>query len=200
MPAERLAAARARVGSYKHRLITIDPERVELDLRPAVEAGLRLQVEHLSEKSDSFSLPAWRKWARMTTDTRNKKGWPTVFADGHGVGSLRASIYTSAAHGAHLRGLYADFLDEAAGLLEREALRDAAAAWREAASHWEAIVDVALPPGDELRELIDGAAARWDVQRRRDEAVEEPPAVGELVMAMYEAETAALVRLSSAAG
>ena len=115
MPAERLAAARARVGSYKHRLITIDPERVELDLRPAVEAGLRLQVEHLSEKSDSFSLPAWRKWARMTTDTRNKKGWPTVFADGHGVGSLRASIYTSAAHGAHLRGLYADFLDEAAG-------------------------------------------------------------------------------------
>ena len=33
VPAERLAAARARVGSYKHRLITIDPERVEL--RPA---------------------------------------------------------------------------------------------------------------------------------------------------------------------
>ena len=57
-----------------------------------------------------------------------------------------------------------------------------------------------MPPGDELRELIDGAAARWDLQRRRDEAVEEPPAVGELVMAMYEAETAALARLSSAAG
>ena len=200
VPAERLAAARARVGSYKHRLITIDPERVELELRPAVEEGLRLQVEHLSEKSDSFSLPAWRKWARMTTDTRNKKGWPTVFADGHGVGSLRASIYTNAAHGAHLRGLYADFLDEAAALLERDALRDAAAAWREAAACWDPIVDTALPPGDELRELIDaGAAARWDLQRRRDEAVEQPPAVGELVMAMYEAETAALARLSAAA-
>ncbi len=201
VPAERLAAARARVGSYKHRLITIDPERVELDLRPAVEEGLRLQVEHLSEASDSFSLPAWRKWARMTTDTRNRKGWPTVFADGHGVGSLRASIYTNAAHGEHLRGLYAEFLDEAADLLGREALRDAATAWREAASHWEGIVDTALAPGDELRELIDaGAAARWDLQRRRDEAVEEPPAVGELVLAMYEAETAALARLRSAAG
>jgi hypothetical protein len=146
VPAERLAAARARVGSYKHRLITMDPERIELDLRPAVEEGLRLQVEHLSDKSDSFSLPAWRKWARMTTDTRNKKGWPTVFGDGHGVGSLRASIYTNAADGAHLRGLYADFLDEAARLLERDALRAAAAAWREAASHWEGIVDTALPP------------------------------------------------------
>ena len=96
----------------------------------------------------------------MTTDTRNKKGWPTVFADGRGVGSLRASIYTGAAHGAHLRGLYADFLDEAAVLLGREALRDAAAAWREAASRWEAIVDVALPPGDELRELIDARRRR----------------------------------------
>ena len=36
--AEALAAARARVVSYKHRLITIDPERVDLgDLRAAVE-------------------------------------------------------------------------------------------------------------------------------------------------------------------
>ena len=86
--AEALAAARARVVSYKHRLITIDPERVELgDLRGAVEDGLRLQVEHLSAKSDSFSLPAWRKWARMTTDARHKKGWPTVFADGRGTAS-----------------------------------------------------------------------------------------------------------------
>ena len=157
-----------------------------------------LQVEHLSEKSDSFSLPAWRKWARMTTDTRNRKGWPTVFADGLGVGSLCASIYTNAAHGAHLRGLYADFLDEAAGLLERDSLTEAAAAWRKAAACWEAIVDAALPPGDELRELIDrGDAARWELQRRRDEAAAEPPAVGEMVAAMYEAETSALAQLSS---
>lgn len=194
--AERLAAARARVGSYKHRLITIDPERVELDLRPAVEEGLRLQVGHLGSKSDSFSLPAWRKWARMTTDTRNNKGWPNVFADGHGIGGLRASIYTGAAHGRHLRGLYADFLDEAAGLLERDALRDAAAAWREAAARWEPVVDAALPPGDELRRLIDADdPERWTLQRARDETVDQPPAVGELVMAMYEAEAAALERL-----
>jgi len=146
----------------------------------------------------------------MTTDTRNKKGWPTVFADGRGIGSMRASIYTNAAHGAHLRGLYADFLDEAARLLGRSELRDAGAAWRTAADAWEPIVDTALPPGDELRDLIDRAnalgddaadvaAARWDLQRRRDEAVGELPAVGELVTAMYEAETAALARLSSAA-
>lgn len=199
VPAERLAAARARVGSYKHRLIAIDPERIELDLRPAVEEGLRLQVQHLSERSDSFSLPAWRKWARMTTDTRNRKGWPTVFADGLATGSLRASIYTEAAHGAHLRGLYADFLDEAAGLLERESLTEAADAWRQAAASWDLIVDAALPPGDELRELIDREdAARWDLQRERDETAGELPDVGEPVAAMHRAETSALGLLGSA--
>jgi hypothetical protein len=212
--AERLAAARARVVSFKHRLITIDPELVELDagrLSAGVEEGLRLQVEHLSAKSDSFSLPAWRKWARMTTDTRNKKGWPNVFADGRGIGSAMASVYTNAGRAHHLRGLYADFLDEAADMLGRPALRDVAAAWREAAAAWDALVDAALPPGDELRELIDRAdaaisrgedasrpaAARWALQARRDEAG-EPPALREHVSAMYEAEVAALGRLGAA--
>lgn len=200
VPVERLAAARARVGSYKHRLITIDPERIELDLRPAVEEGLRLQVEHLGERSDSFSLPAWRKWARMTTDVRNAKGWPTVFADGRSTGSLRASIYTEAAHGAHLRGLYANFLDEAAGLLERESLREAAGAWRQAAACWEPIVDAALPPGDELRELIDrDDPARWELQQLRDQDAGELPAVGDAVAAMYEAERSALALLGAVA-
>ena len=199
VPAGRLAAARARVGSYKHRRITLDPERIELALVPAVEEGLRLQVQHLSERSDSFSLPAWRKWARMTSDTRNSKGWPTVFADGLATGSLRASIYTEAAHGAHLRGLYADFLDEAAGLLGRESLTEAADAWRRAAARWEPIVDTALPPGDELRELIDrGDSARWDLQRERDRNPGDLPDVGEPVAAMYEAETSALRMLGSA--
>jgi hypothetical protein len=207
--ADRLAAARARVGSYRHRLVTIDPDRIDLDLVPAVEEGLRLQVEHLGETSDSFSLPAWRKWARMTTDPRNRKGWPTVFADGRGVGSLRASIYTGAAHGANLRGMYADFLDEATELLGRDL---ASEAWRTSADAWDRIVDAALPPGDELRTLIDRtdelvaggeeasdlAAARWALQRERDDTAGEPPAIGELVSAMYEAEVAALARLRSA--
>ena len=50
-------------------------------LRAAVRAGLADAVEHLGARSDSFGLPAWRKWARMLTDTRNAKAWPNVFAD-----------------------------------------------------------------------------------------------------------------------
>ena len=63
-----------------------------------------------------------------------------------------------------------------------------------------------MAPGDELRELIDRsaaaisrgdaaaaslAAARWELQARRDEAGELPE-VGDQVAAMYAAEVAAL--------
>ena len=130
---------------------------------------LRLQVERLSAKSDSFSLPAWRKWARMTTDARHEQGWPTVFADGRGTASARASIYSGAAGGAHLRGLYADFLDEASVLLGREL---PSAAWR--------------PPRGRR-----SSTPRWTVHEAG-----EMPALGELVSAVYEVEVTALEQLT----
>ncbi|HEV3398438.1 MAG TPA: BtrH N-terminal domain-containing protein, partial [Actinomycetes bacterium] len=80
---DALAAARARVGSYKHRQLVLDAPAAELDtdgLRRAVLDGLAEQVEHLGQRSDSFSLPAFRKWARLLTDPGNAKGWPKVFA------------------------------------------------------------------------------------------------------------------------
>ncbi len=61
------------------------------------------------------------------------------------------------------------------------------------------IVDTALPPGDELRELIDrdDHEARWALQAERDVA-DELPLLTEAVTAMYEAETAALAALKRA--
>ena len=59
----------------------------------ALQAGLADQVDHLRSSSDSFSLPAWRKWSRMMTDERNAKAWPRVFADGQGLfGALLAIV------------------------------------------------------------------------------------------------------------
>lgn len=112
--------------------------------------------------------------------------------------------------GATVRGTYADFLEEAAELLSRPALRKAAADWRVAAEAWEEIVHVALPPGDELRSLIDRAsaaiahgdpaaadvtAARWALQAERDLAGEMPP-LADPVAAMHAAEVAALAGLA----
>ena len=150
---ETLAAARARIGSFKHRLVdprsepqSIAPGR----LREMVEAGLADQVDHLRSPSDSFSLPAWRKWSRLMTDTRNAKAWPRVFPDGAGLFGALLSIAESVdgdagVFGGHLRALYATFLDDAAALLDRPALGTAAVAWREAADQWDDLADAAVP-------------------------------------------------------
>jgi hypothetical protein len=153
---DALAAARARVGSYKHRLLVLDAPAAELDtdgLRAAVRDGLAEQVEHLGRRSDSFSLPAFRKWARLLTGTGNAKAWPKVFADRVSLFDACVSVYEnlepSGSGGGNLRGLYAEFLDEAAELLGTPALGRAAGAYREAAARWREVAGVALPAGAE---------------------------------------------------
>lgn len=160
IPPDVMAAGRGRIGSFKHRIVrlrtTSGPIPAER-LRAAMRAGLDDQVEHLRSSSDSFSLPAWRKWARLMTDTRNAKSWSRVFADGKGLfGALMALVEgvdgDLGAAGGHLRELYAESLDEAAEALDNPALGDAARAWRGVADQWEELADAAVPPD------LDGAA------------------------------------------
>ena len=136
-----MAAARGRTGSYGHRIVALPTTEGPIPadrVRAAMWAGLEDQVDHLRSTSESFSLPAWRKWARMMTDERNAKAWPRVFADGHGLfgallGLVEAVDANASPWGGHLRDLYATSLDEAAVALDRPALGDAARAWRAAA-------------------------------------------------------------------
>jgi hypothetical protein len=148
-----MAAARGRIPSFKHRLLRVQPDAALTTdrLRTAIEAGLADQVEHLSRPSDSFGLPAWRKWARMMTDTKNPKAWPRVFATGDGLFGALLSIVEGVdggvgATGGHMRDVQAAFLDEAADIVGRPGLRDAAASWRGAADLWEDLADAAVPP------------------------------------------------------
>jgi hypothetical protein len=163
-----MAAARARIGSWKHRLIvpTAGPGEIPLDrLRQGVHEGLAHQVDHLRSTSDSFSLPAWRKWSRLMTDTRNAKAWPRVFADGDGLFGALLSIVEGVdgnvgATGGHLRERYAEFLDEvtAAGFVS---MGEAAGRWREAADRWEDLADAAVPP--DLDGALDAVASAEDL-------------------------------------
>jgi HPt (histidine-containing phosphotransfer) domain-containing protein len=160
---EDLDAARARVGSYKNSLYVIDPGTGQIDaatLRSAIQAGLRDAVEHLGSPSDSFSLPAWRKWSRLMTDTRNAKSWPKVFADRRGLAGALLSIWEGALplgmDGGHLRDMYADFLEEAASLLDAPTIAEAAGPWRAAAQAWHAVASAAQPASiPELQRLRD---------------------------------------------
>jgi hypothetical protein len=195
-----MAPARARIGSFRHRLIDLRPARGPLRadrLQAALRAGLADQVDHLRARSDSFSLPAWRKWSRRMTDRRHPKGWPSVFAGGTGLFGALMSIVEEVdgdvgAAGGHLRELLASGLDEAAVVLDAPALVDGAAAWRVAADLWQDLADAAVPgsidgasdaveAAEELHDAVmDGesgrAAARsasqrlWDARHRADRA------------------------------
>ncbi len=170
-----MAAARGRIGSFKHRIVGLrtTPGPIPAErLRAAMRTGLEDQVDHLRSPSDSFSLPAWRKWGRLMTDERNAKAWPRVFADGRGLFGSLSALHESVdgqvgPWGGHLRELYAASLDETAVALDNAALGDAARAWRGVADRWEELADAAVPPD------LDGAA----------EAVEAVETIHEAVMA-----------------
>ena len=122
--ADDLAAARSRIPSYKNRLVVADAAASELDeeqLVTGVRAGLEEQLAHLSEKSASFSLPAFDKWAKMLIDTKNAKSWSKVFADRVGLIEALASVGEQVddrgLFGGSLRRLYADFLGHAGQLI-----------------------------------------------------------------------------------
>jgi hypothetical protein len=173
VPPAVMAAARGRVGSYKHRIVSLHatPGPIQVErLRAALRAGLEDQVDHLRSSSDSFSLPAWRKWSRLMTDQRNAKAWPRVFADGTGLFGALSAIHEGVdgqvgASGGHLRERYAACLDEAAVALDNAVLGDAARAWRGAADLWEDLADAAVPPD------LDGAAEAVEAVETLHDAV-----------------------------
>ena len=168
-----MAAARGRISSFKHRILGLGttPGPIPADrIRAAMRAGLEDQVDHLRSSSDSFSLPAWRKWARLMTDGRNAKAWPRVFADGKGLFDSLSAIHENAdgqvgPSGGHLRELYATWLAEAAIALDNPRLADAARSWRAVADRWEELADAAVPAD------LDGAAEAVEAAETLHEAV-----------------------------
>lgn len=161
VPAENFADARARIGTYKNRLLIIEEAESGIDLADAIRQGLAACVEHLNSSSESFSLPAIRKWAKLMTDSKNKKGWSTVFKDRRGLYSTLTSIFEAIAlEGAPggLRTLYADFLYEAAPLVGGSELDAVANLYRDLGNLWNDFAEAALPdtvaPFREAKQLL----------------------------------------------
>lgn len=149
VPLDTLADGRARISSYKNRLLVLGRPPGPIDLAAALLAGLRDCADHLAQPSDSFSLPTFRKWARTLTDAKATKGWPAVFADGSGLLGALGSIYEGVAllgqGGGALRSLYAEALADANVILGRPALSAVAEQYRALASAWDAFAEEALP-------------------------------------------------------
>lgn len=168
VPSASLTASRQRIPSFKNRLLLLSPPD-SIDLSAAVRDGIQSNIEYLGSKSTSFALPTLRKWARMLTDTKNAKGWPTVFAEGKCLFSGLVSVYEGIVHegsdGTALRGMYADFLTEAAAVLGSSALNEAASEYRAIGAKWQALAEMSLDP------TVEPLAAARDILDRREAAI-----------------------------
>jgi hypothetical protein len=111
----------------------------------------------------------------MLTNTKNKKGWPNCFPGGpplHGaLSTVFEQIELRGYGGSAFRGLYADFLDQAAGVLKKSALKKIAKQFRESEASWREISDAALPDSIPLLKETREALTRRSVLIRKPRAV-----------------------------
>jgi hypothetical protein len=150
---DELAVARKRGAAVKNRVIVL--AKPDFDALPsAVEDGIRAALALYTDAppkgaKDNFGLAALHKWANLLVDETDKRGWAQVFPRGRALyaGLLGAFVFieTWGTEGAGSRGMYADFLDEAADILSRPALHEAAARYREAIPAWRALAAGLLP-------------------------------------------------------
>lgn len=164
---EALTQARGRVKDDKFRMITLGSPLTS-KLVAATQKGIWQCVSLFTDKPPkgartNFGFAAYEHLAEMLVNKRNKHSWERLFpagaklfnalagtAEAEGVfappGMYTWIQYFSAGDGAE-RALYADFLDEAAILLEKKSLKDAAKQFRLSHKKWLAFADALLPFG-----------------------------------------------------
>jgi len=170
--ASDLAAARGRVKKYKRRIMTLgepDWERLGAAVSKGIWQCISLYLEAPPKgKRDSFGLAGLQYWAKMLTNTRNKNSWARYFPPGERLwmalvgNGTQPGVYRWLAKGERNcaeRGMYADFLDEASIILNKQDLKICADLFREAESAWRVLLDTLLPDDilllAEARALLD---------------------------------------------
>ena len=164
---ELFAAARARLGKTRHRMMTISAPNAD-KLPDAVRGGIQSCIEIFSGKSPvgsngNFGFNAYHKWAKLLTDSKIKESWAVRFAPGArmyaGLVSAYRYIEVFFTGGRGARHIYADFLSEAAVVLNKPALSDAAPLFGDCAAAWDQLTSALLPDHvpllRETRELLE---------------------------------------------
>ena len=167
-----LTKARARVKEDKFKLMTLDTPQPS-KLAGAVHKGICQAISLFTEEPprgarDNFGFAAYEKFANLLVNTRNKHSWERFFPTGvrmyHALagspsqpGAYQWVNTWGTADGAD-RGIYADFLDEAALILKKPVLKEAAESFRESHTLWLEFADALLPDEipmlNESKELI----------------------------------------------
>lgn len=191
VPTAEFQAARARIKKDKFRVMTLETPNEER-LAAAVSKGIWECISLFTDappkgKRDNFGLAALQHWVKMLTNKRNKSGWMRYFAPGERLWMALAGNITQPGIVATImhedgnsaeRGMCADFLEEAALILEKPDLNAVAALFRDCETKWSTLATIALPQdiplfketADLLRQkqilfLEQGAAALPEIQQ-----------------------------------
>ena len=167
-----LTKARGRVKDDKYRIMTLSAPQPS-KLAGAVHKGICQAIQLFTEEPpkgarDNFGFAAYQKLADMLVNTRNKHSWKRFFPAGvrmyHALAGSPSQpgaydwVNTwGSADGAE-RGMYADFLDEAALVLKKPALKEAGGKFRKSYRLWldfgEALLPDEVPMLGESKKLI----------------------------------------------
>jgi hypothetical protein len=170
VPAERLAAARARIRKHRNRLLSLGSAELEADVPGAVRSGLHAAADGpASPPTSAMTLEGVRAWAERVHGAAAKDSWARMFPPGrHLFGALR-SVYEyverSGTGGGLMRPMFAAFLREAAVLLGEPRLDGLAERYDALGQAWQELARAALPAEvpllGEARELLDRREASF---------------------------------------
>lgn len=152
----------------KFRSLTLKDAPARPDLREVLTERISLTCSQMLEGLGiaNFGLEAFKKWAEMLTNTKNKKGWSNCFTEGPALHRAMSSVYGQIElrgfGGSAFRGMYADFIDQSAGVLKKPGLKKVAEQFREAEASWHKVAQAALPDSipllKETRDVFDRRA------------------------------------------
>ena len=159
--------ARSRIKKFKHRLITLDPPD-ESKLPAAVQAGIWDTINLYTEKppkgsKNNFGQLAFQHLHKLLTKPKTRLSWEKEFPTGRKMASglrwLYSDVNLFGKNSPAERDVYADFLDEAAVILQKPTLNNVAQKYRQAVPAWKAFSDALLPETTpyfrETRQLMD---------------------------------------------
>jgi hypothetical protein len=162
---EELIAARARIGKHRNRMMTIgdpNPNKLPEAVRGGIQSCIEIFTGHSPVGSNgNFGFNAYQKWIKLL-ESKSKDSWAVRFAPGArmyaGLTSTYKYLEVFFTGGRGARHIYADFLEEAAVILENPALKDVAPLFRECAVAWNVLTAALLPDEismlHETRELL----------------------------------------------
>lgn len=165
---EQLATARGKVKKSDHRIVTLDLPGFD-KLASAVHLGIDDCIKLYTEKppkgsKDNFGFAAYKRWIEVLTKPTQRLSWEKEFPRGvklyEGLITTYRSIMTDGKEGQAERQMFANFLDEAAIILQKPALNGIATQFRSAGQTWNDLATALLP--DSVAPLKEAREVMWN--------------------------------------